>query len=165
MSQAGEICRHVRRHRANASTEAGFTLVEVLVVVAILALTVGAVATIARPRSHAMMLKAATQLVAAKLRDTRTAAIIARRSREIRFDVNARRIWSPHDGATLKLDREILMTMTGAASGRRSKSIAAVHFFPNGSASGATLKLQAKTNANEIRINWLTGRVSTRRLR
>jgi general secretion pathway protein H len=39
--------------------------------------------------------------------------------------------------------------------------MAGVRFFPNGSSTGATIDLRTERQAYEVRINWLTGRVST----
>ncbi len=53
------------------------------------------------------------------------------------------------------------MEVTAADSEKRSPSIAGIRFYPNGSSTGGTIDLKMEGRAYEIRVNWLTGRVST----
>lgn len=147
-----------------SARQAGFTLVEVMIVVAILAAVMSAAAQFAAPRGTNVSLKAATQLIASKLRNARNAAILGRRQHKVFFDVAKRSIWADFGDGALKIDNRIRMTITAAAGERRSKSITSVRFFPNGGATGATVKLLTESQANEVRVNWLTGRVSTKRI-
>ena len=156
----------IRQRPARCRTiEAGFTLVETVVVVAVLAVLVGAVAHFASTRDTSANLNATTQLIAAKLRDARNAAIRRRRQHDVFFDVATRRVWADRGDPALQIDGRIRLSVTAARPVRATKTIASVRFYPNGSASGATVQLLTKSQANEVRINWLTGRVSTKRIR
>lgn len=140
---------------------AGFTLFELLAVMVVLAMAMVAVATFARSPSAGLKVKAAAQLTASRLRDLRAAALTTGSERRASFDVNARAIRFSDGRAPLQIDRSIAMAVTGAESEQRNGSTAGVRFFPNGSSTGATITLRAQRQAYEIRINWLTGRVST----
>ncbi len=164
-SRAGSSLGRTQVPTRSASAESGFTLIEVMVVVAILTVVITAAAQFAGPRSTNANLKAATQLVAVKLRNARSAAIMRRRQHRVFFDVASRRIWGDYGDGALKIDKRIRMSVTAAQGEKRTNAIASVRFYPNGSATGATLQLLTESQTNEVRINWLTGRVSTKRIR
>jgi general secretion pathway protein H len=77
------------------------------------------------------------------------------------IDVAQRAIEFGNGIPPLLFSRSIDLDVVAADSERRSPSSAAIRFFPNGSSTGGTINLKSKGNAYEIRVNWLTGRVST----
>jgi general secretion pathway protein H len=136
-------------------------LFEVLVVMAVIAMTIAAVSTLYRSPSGTTQVKAAAVLAASRLRDLRAAAMATGSERVATFDVGERVIRFGAAQAPLMLDRSIAMSVTGAEGERRSPTLAGVRFYANGSSSGATIELRSERQAYEVRINWLTGRVST----
>jgi general secretion pathway protein H len=156
----------IRTWRAGCSSgrapcNAGFTLFELLVVMVIMGMAIVAVSALYRSPSAGVQLKAATQLAASRLRDLRAAALTTGGERSATIDVNARVIRFGDGRPPLQLARSISLAVTGAESERRAKGMAGVRFFPNGSSTGATIQLRSERQAYEIRINWLTGRVSS----
>lgn len=139
----------------------GFTLFEMLVVMAMIAMTLAAVSTLYRSPSSETQVKAAALLTASRLRDLRSAAMTSGRERVATIDVGNRVIRFSDERSSLELAKSISITVTGADSEKRSQAIAGVRFFPNGSSTGATIDLRMERHAYEVRINWLTGRVST----
>ena len=164
-SEAGRAARLPPRSATSRPIEAGFTLVELLVVVTVLAITASVARLALLPRSSSADVTAAAQLIAAKLRDARTASIRMRSVRRVYIDVRHRHVWDDGARVRLSLDPKIRIGVTGARSEQRSAAVASVKFNPNGSSSGATVRLQGNSSASEVRVNWYTGRVSTRRLR
>lgn len=154
MSPAGSKSRR-------ASRQAGFTLFELLAVMVILGMLITAVSALYLKPSSGVQLKAAVQLTASRLRDLRAAAMANGATRSATFDVNTRVVRFSDGRAPLQLERSIALTVTGAESEKKAKGIGGVRFFPNGSSSGATIELRSERQAYEVRINWLTGRVST----
>jgi general secretion pathway protein H len=77
------------------------------------------------------------------------------------IDIGERVIRFSDGRPPVELHKSITMAVTGADSERRSPLMGGVRFFPNGSSTGATIDLKSERQAYEIRINWLTGRVST----
>lgn len=144
-----------------APCNAGFTLFELLVVMLVMAITVAAVSTLYRSPSGGLQVKATAQLAASRLRDLRAAALASGRERVATIDVDARRIGFADGKAPLAIDPSISLAVTSAESERRSRHAAGIRFFPNGGSSGGTIQLRSQRQAYEIRINWLTGRVST----
>lgn len=144
-----------------AAANAGFTLFEVLVVMLVIAMTSAAVATLYRAPSGAAQVKTAALTAASRLRDLRAKAMTTGIERVAVIDV-AQRTFSFSDGLSpIALNKSIDVAVTGADSERAGPSTAGVRFYPNGSSTGATINLKMKGQGYEIRVNWLTGRVST----
>jgi general secretion pathway protein H len=141
--------------------DAGFTLFELLAVMVVLGLAIVAVSAVYRAPSDGVQVRAAAQLTASRLRDLRAAALSTGTARSATFDVNGRVIRFSDGRAPLQLSHSIALAVTGAESERRAGGLAGVRFFPNGSSTGATIVLSLRRQGYEIRINWLTGRVST----
>jgi general secretion pathway protein H len=146
---------------SGVSGAAGFTLIELLVVMVILGMAMVAVSAVYRTPSGGLQLKAAARLTAARLRDLRAAAMATGKERVAMIDVGSRQIRFSDGRAPLALDRSISVVVTAAESEKPSASVAGVRFFPNGSSTGATIVLRSERQGYEVRINWLTGRVST----
>ncbi len=155
MSQAG--CS-----RGRAPCNAGFTLFELLAVMVVLGMAIVAVSALYRAPSSGVQLKAAAQLAASRLRDLRAAALTtgSERGRHHRRQ-RARDPFQRRTRAAATCRARSRSAVTGADSERRAKGMAGVRFFPNGSSTGATIQLRSERQAYEVRINWLTGRVST----
>jgi general secretion pathway protein H len=142
------------------SGEAGFTLFEMLIVMTILAMAMASMSMLYREPSGASRAKAAALLTASRLRDLRASAMTNRSERYAEI-VPSKGVLSFGDGrAALRLDPSIEISVTAADSERRSPESAGIRFFPNGSSTGATIKLRSDRQSYEVRVNWLTGRVS-----
>lgn len=144
------------------SSTAGFTLFEVLAVMVVVGMMVVALSAFNRPGTAALELKAAAMQMASRLRDLRSAAIARGKDRVAIIDVNARWVKFDDGRAPVAINRAIAVAVTAAESERRSPTSSGIRFFPNGSSTGATIKLSSERQAYEVRVNWLTGRVSTR---
>jgi general secretion pathway protein H len=142
------------------SGEAGFTLIELLAVMSIMAMLFVAVAGIYRAPSPRLEVKTAATLIAARMRDLRASAMTVGDERLAIIDVNGRAVRFSDGRTPLQLSHKVALSVTGAESEASSATQAGVRFFPNGSSSGATIQVQAEGQRYEVRINWLTGRVS-----
>lgn len=144
-----------------APANAGFTLFELLVVMTVMAMAFVAVSALYKGPSAGVQVKAAARQIASRLRDLRAAAMTTGSERVATVDVDGRAVRFSDGRAPLELARSIAIAVTGAESERSSPSLTGVRFFPNGSSTGATIQLKSERQAYEVRINWLTGRVST----
>ncbi|WP_045836334.1 GspH/FimT family pseudopilin [Hyphomicrobium sp. 99] len=150
------------RNSAPDNRAAGFTLFEVLAVMVVVGMMVVALSTFNRPGTAALELKAAAMQTASRLRDLRSVAITKGKDRVALIDVNAHWVEFNDGRAPVTINRAIAVAVTAAESERRSPTTSGIRFFPNGSSTGATIKLSTERQAYEVRVNWLTGRVSTR---
>jgi general secretion pathway protein H len=137
-------------------TSAGFTLLEMLVVLAILGLVVAlALPTLQRPPDN-LRLEAATRTLASALRFSRAQAIA--RNVDVVLTIHAdRRVFESSTGSAVQLDQEISVEMIFAALERRGGAVGAIRFFPDGSSSGGDIVLTLNKRRARISVNWLTG--------
>jgi general secretion pathway protein H len=137
-------------------TSAGFTLLEMLAVLAILGLVVAlALPTLRRPPDN-LRLEAATRTLASALRFSRAQAIA--RNADVVLTIHAdRRVFESSTGSAIQLDQEISVEMIFAAPERRGRAVGAIRFFPDGSSSGGDIVLTLDKRQARISVNWLTG--------
>jgi general secretion pathway protein H len=135
---------------------AGFTLFEMLAVLAILGLVAAlAIPTLRRPPDN-LRLEAATRSLASALRLSRAQAIT--RNADVVLTVHAdRRIFASSTGLRIELDQEISVEMIFAAPLRRGRAAGAIRFFRDGTSSGGDILLTLNKRRARISVNWLTG--------
>lgn len=136
---------------------AGFTLIEVVAVMLIIAL-VASLAVTMMPGTGRGGLKALTLETAALLRRERLGAVLTGRERQVSLD-GERRVLVGDGGDVLAIPRDVALDVLGIDalwSGRQ----AVVRFTPDGASTGAVLKLSRENAEYEIRINWYTGGVA-----
>ena len=141
----------------NVARGAGFTLIEVMAVMLIIAL-VASLAVTMMPGTGRAGLKAVTLQAASLLRRERLGAILTGRDREVSLD-SKRRILVGDGGDVVALPRDVTLDILGIDalwSGRQ----AVVRFHPDGASTGAVLKLSREKAEYEIRVNWYTGGVA-----
>lgn len=139
--------------RRRAAAEAGFTLVELLVVMAILGVVLSLVAA-ARPRASALRLDAAARAMAAGLRAARADAMLHGTEAVFLIDGAARTYGSPRDPRPLPTDMALDV---GLAASERTRSGGAFRFYPDGRSSGGAVTLGTQGHTVSIAVDWLTG--------
>jgi general secretion pathway protein H len=142
---------------SSTDREAGFTLLEVMAVMLIIAL-VASLVIATTPGTGRAGLKAVTLQAAALLRRERVAAILGGRIRRVSLD-GERRALVGDGGDRVAIPSDVAVDVLGADavwSGRR----AVVRFDPDGASTGAVLRLSRDRAEYEIRVNWYTGGVA-----
>ena len=138
---------------------AGFTLVEMLVVVTILALAAGvAMPMLARPSDTVRLTAAARDLVGA-LRTSRAAAVARNAEVALTIDVDRRTFESPV-ALRRSLGADLTAQLVFAEPERRGRS-GAFRFFPDGSATGGDVRLALNGKNARICVDWLSGEART----
>lgn len=137
----------------------GFSLLEIVVVVALIALLAGlAASTIGQALPGQQLRGSARELVTA-LRFTRAQAIASGREQVFELDVGNRR-WRAAGQRDGEVPEEIELEVTTAREpGVRRSEVAVVRFFPDGAATGGRIVLLRGDAAWRIDIGWLTGEV------
>jgi general secretion pathway protein H len=136
----------------------GFTLVEMLVVLSLAALVLAVSVPYSTRSGEARKLDAAAQFVAAKLRETRAAALGANRERTLTFDVAEGRLIQSDPERSFSVPRGIAIVVETADEELVAGS-AAFRFFPDGGTTGGRIVLSLGGREAEIAISWLTGAV------
>lgn len=137
---------------------AGFTLLEALVVLAIVALVTAGAAYALKPRREPPLDLLARAIVA-ELTLARTQAIVSGEETLVTFDVERRRYWSTGAGRLEALPASISLTLTIADAERRTGT-GAIRFFPEGGSTGGKLLLASGETSRLVRVDWLTGRAA-----
>jgi general secretion pathway protein H len=137
----------------------GFTLLELLVVMAVIGLVLALMPGFLFRDQPAIDLENAARAVADGLRQTRSRAMLENRAQTFALDVASRR-FRPGDGQPLRqLDRAIALSLLTARSEAIGDVIGRIRFFPDGSATGGRVRLALEGHEAEVRIDWLTGDV------
>jgi general secretion pathway protein H len=136
---------------------AGFTLIEMMAVMLIIAMVAALVVTMT-PGTGRAQLKALSLETAALFRRERLGAILTGRNRRVSID-GSRRAFVGDGGDIVSIPRDVTVNILGVDeewSGRQ----AVVRFLPDGASSGTVLILSREQAAYEIRVNWYTGGVA-----
>ncbi len=136
----------------------GFTLMEMLAVIVLIAIAVTITAVTLHGRSRGQ-LDAAAQRVAAGLRDTRTRAMATRKPQWFAVDVRAHTFAAPGRDPR-DLPAAATVDVTSAAQDATPQGVARIRFFPDGSSSGGKVVLSEKGRDVEVAVDWLTGAVT-----
>jgi general secretion pathway protein H len=144
--------------------QAGFTLVEILAVLVVLALAAGLVSTQLGARHSGEVLQAAAHELASRCRAARAAAIRKAESRTVVIDMANRVVTAGTDTPSLRIADAIRIVSETSAAEQRGRKVAGIRFFPNGASTGGKVRLETGWQAYEVRVNWLTGRVVVERV-
>jgi general secretion pathway protein H len=137
--------------------KAGFTLIEVVAVMLIIALLASLAITM-MPGTGRAKLKAVTMEAAALLRRERLGAILTGRERQVAID-GERRVLIGDGGGTVPIPADVAIDLLSASQAQTNRAVV-VRFLPDGASSGAVLRLSREKAEYEIRVNWYTGGVS-----
>jgi general secretion pathway protein H len=148
-------CKHLQGMRFG---ERGFTLIELIVVLAVISLVLG----IAVPRlgrgsdSHAAA--ATAHAVAAALRLSRNRAVAE--ARPTRFVVDAGSYGPGGAGHLSPVPQGISLTLIDSGRIDAARHADAIRFYPDGSSTGGGVALTAGTVRYDVLVDWLNGNVS-----
>jgi len=145
--------------RAEANTQAGFALIEILCVLAIIGLLAAIILpSVPRATTRARLESYAVQM-AALLKADRNAALRRRVQIVTQVDAPSRSIRSGSTGQVIRLPDDVQVEAI-LASRCADRSVGrSIDFFPSGMSCGGTIALLRPGMGYEVRVNWLTGGV------
>jgi general secretion pathway protein H len=136
---------------------AGFTLLELLVVVALMALATGIALPLLNGKpTENLRLRAAVYDLTGAIRATRAAAILRDTQAVLIVDVDDHTFTSPALPAR-SFAPEIAAELQVAAPERLSPSRGGIRFYPDGTSTGGDVRLSLHGRESRICVNWLTG--------
>ncbi len=150
---------NLRHPGTDAGWQAGFTLLELLVVLVLVALVVALAPPLWSNAVPTAEHRAVTRQVAQMLRMARAEAVARRIDVPVRFDLAANTI-SLQAHKTLRLPEGITIELTTTEAEKLDEQRAAVRFYPDGGSSGGRVTLRAGERAYRVDIDWLTGRIA-----
>ena len=139
----------------------GFTLIEILAVVALIALALAVVSVSVGGGLKGAKVKAASRDLVAALRYTRGQAIVKREAQALSVDVEQRRYKAPNK-KWVELPKDMSMKLFTARSELEEEGVGRIRFFPDGSSTGGHIDLLRDDAVWRIEVLWLTGKVSLR---
>jgi general secretion pathway protein H len=140
-----------------AEDSGGFTLIEMVAVMLIIALVAGLALSISTGTGRAQ-LEAVALKSAALFRRERHGAILTGHSRLVSLDFRARSLMG-EGGDAVSIPRDVAVDVLGADE-QWDGVRAVARFEPDGTSSGAVLRLSRQGAGYEIRVNWFTGAVA-----
>ena len=138
---------------------AGFTLVELLIVIVIVSIMAAVVGSSIGSGNQSTVLKGAAREIASALRFARGHAMTHRKESTFHFDLEQNSYRVTGKKKNYKLSKDIEVTLDLAQSQVQDNSQGAIRFFPDGSSTGGRVTLEIAESKRQLDVNWLTGQV------
>jgi len=149
MSPTGEVAK-----------AAGFTLIEVIVVLGLLALVTAMIVPMMTGAQGKADTLAAARDVAAALRSTRNLAMM-RGHAEVFLVDTAQGAYRPGGGAAARrLPGGVQLILITATQEQLNETVGGIRFFADGSSTGGGVRLSKGASRDQVLVDWLTGHIS-----
>lgn len=131
----------------------------------VLALAASVAAVSFGRREGALGAETAAHAVAERLRAARNTAIRRASEEVVLIDVARKLVVDARQAARpVRLSSGVRIDAVSSRSEQATAATFGIRFFPNGASTGGTIRFSEEARSYEVRVNWLTGRVSTREL-
>lgn len=164
MSPARPAPALVRRRggRVGAGRVRGVSLIELVIVIMLVALTSVLAAGAMGGGFKGMQLRSAAKEIAAQLRHTRMRAIASGETQRFTIDP-AGHAWQGADGRRGEIPDALRVSFIGARQVQPSAGEGAILFFSDGASTGGRIRLERDGAAWQADVAWLTGEVRLQR--
>jgi general secretion pathway protein H len=141
------------------SSERGFTLLEMVCVIALIAMVAAVLLPLVPRQTSRARLQAYALETATLLKGDRNAAI--RRGADVStlVDAPSRAIRSGTSSYTIRIPDDVRFDALLPQTCRQRAALSTISFFADGMSCGGTIALTRLDRSYEIRVNWLTGRI------
>ncbi|WP_395374381.1 GspH/FimT family pseudopilin [Marinicella sp. W31] len=136
----------------------GFTLIEVLVVLVLLAVLAGVVAFNMTGSLKGSKIRAASRDLVAAMRYTRSQAMIKHKEQVVTFNLEDKSYQVPGKDKVV-FPEEMEITLYTADSEVASESSGGIRFFSDGASTGGRVTLTVGERLWRINVAWLTGEI------
>ncbi len=153
-------CVAIRAPRMKKTS--GFSLLEMLLVMAIIAAASLLAAAVLTGGIDRMRLQSSAKQIAANLRYTRTQAIATGQPQKFLIDPRAH-VWQAPNGRDGDIPEKLGVVFTGARDIQERAGEGAILFFADGASTGGRVQLKVERAAWNIDVAWLTGEVTVKR--
>jgi len=143
----------------SADRRSGFSLIELIVVLAVLGFVLALIVGYKTPWSSALYLRGTAAELAAGLRLARSQAIANNRPVDLSLDLAGHR-YRVGNAPPQALPPQLSIGLLTVSGERRSATLGAIRFNPDGSSSGGRIVLADGTRRIAVGVEWLTGRVA-----
>ncbi len=140
----------------------GVSLLEMLLVVALIAIASTLAAMVLTGGLDGMRLRSSAKEIASQLRYTRAQAIATGQAQRFVIDPAAHRWQAPNDRRG-DIPKSLAVQFTGARQAQARAGEGGILFFPDGGSTGGRVQLQAKKAGWRVDVTWLTGEVKLAR--
>ena len=139
--------------------ECGFTLLEMVCVIALVAMLAAVLLPLLPHNTSRSRLQAFALETATLLKADRNAAIRRRADVSTLVDAPSRAIRSGATSQTIRIPDDVQFDALLPKTCRQRAALSTISFFSDGMSCGGTIALTRLDTAYEIRVNWLTGRI------
>jgi len=150
--------------RSERAAVAGFSLLELMVVLVLIVLLFSVVALSVNRSVTGAEIRNASREVTAGLRHARGQAIVTRRQIVFRVDTEAR-TWQAGSRPPVRIPESMGVTLNTARSELTGETAGGIRFFPDGSSTGGSVVLTAGEREWHVSVGWLTGEIGLDRKR
>ena len=137
----------------------GVTLIELLIVIVIIAISAAVVAPNIGSGNQTATLNGAARELASGLRFARGHALSHRKEIILLINLNDNSYKITDKNKQYKLSKKIEVTLEIAQSQMIDEKQGGFRFFPDGSSTGGRITLELAENKRQLDVNWLTGQV------
>ena len=143
----------------NRTSERGFTLLEMVCVLALIAMMAAVLLPLIPHQTSRSRLQAYALQAAALLKEDRNAAIRRGTGIATLVDPGSRTIRSGSTAEVIRIPEDVRFEAVLPRTCNRREALSTIAFFASGMSCGGAIALTRFDAGYEVRVNWLTGRV------
>lgn len=139
--------------------QSGFTLIEMLLVMAIVGLILAVAPPLLSAALPGLQLKGSARELMAALRQVRSRAVVQGSEAVLELDVEEHVARVTGDTHRIRLPKAIDITLVTAHRELDDVQRGRIRFYPDGTSTGGRLILRYGTSGYQVDVDWLTGRI------